>query len=123
MLPSLTTAEAKECSRIVLEEEAPARILGMQPKLTFKDIQHSLIYLPLYVSTYTHSNKKYQFVISGQVSISISCSPCYRHPLLVGCGLTPLQTGEIYGERPYGIGQAGSVLSSVKKWFSGSRVR
>mmetsp|Transcript_8510 Transcript_8510/g.35512 ORF Transcript_8510/g.35512 Transcript_8510/m.35512 type:complete len:418 (-) Transcript_8510:108-1361(-) len=97
VMPSVLSAETKECSQIVLDEEAPARILSIEPSMTFRDIQHSLIYLPLYVSTYQHGGKKFKFVVSGQ-------------------------TGEICGERPYGIGQAGAMLSTVKKWFSGSSV-
>lgn len=68
------------------------RVQSVTLNVKFSNIMYTLVYMPMYITTYEYNMKTYQVLISGQ-------------------------TGTITGQRPYGFGTAGQYVNKIKSWF------
>eukprot|EP01118_Nematostelium_gracile_P009890 TRINITY_DN3353_c0_g1_i1.p1 TRINITY_DN3353_c0_g1~~TRINITY_DN3353_c0_g1_i1.p1 ORF type:complete len:440 (-),score=94.90 TRINITY_DN3353_c0_g1_i1:83-1402(-) len=77
------------CAQKLVKEEKAIRIQEFRlNSIDFSIRSQDLVYLPVYVSSYSYGQTEYRFVISGQ-------------------------TGEIISQRPYGLGKLGSTIGTL----------
>ena len=60
--------------------------------VSYSDVFHSLVFLPVYITQYKYSSSTFKVFISAQ-------------------------TGTVSAERPFGLGTAGGLINKVRSWF------
>ena len=96
-LPEAWSSGEVENNAYKAEKERITKLMGKSVQsvtvnVKFSNIMYTLVYMPMYITTYEYNSKTYQVLISGQ-------------------------TGTITAQRPYGFGTAGQYVNKIKSWF------
>jgi len=94
--PSLVAAEQQNCDVVVKNISEGMQLRKLVVETTFPDKQYEMVYIPVYLSSYTYNNTSFRLLINGV-------------------------SGTVYGARPYWIGPIGS-LGAATVGFLGRRI-